>query len=96
MHERNQQAQFYSALSGELWIRLVLMLAYALAIKVGLMVVTVLAVVQFVFALLSGGPNPAIGQFCGACNLFMRQAWDFICFVSEDKPFPFQDWPGEN
>ncbi|MBB6523376.1 DUF4389 domain-containing protein [Pseudoteredinibacter isoporae] len=83
----------YSFLGAEIWIRLVFMVIYSITLKLALLVLGLVAVVQFFIALIQGQANSDIIKFSESCAQFVLQSWRFLTFVSEDKPFPFRDWP---
>lgn len=51
------------------------------------------AVIQFVFALVTEAHNPRLAAFGRSLGIYARQNADFLSFVTEEKPFPFSDWP---
>jgi hypothetical protein len=51
------------------------------------------AVIQFAFALIGDAPNARLASFGRSLGLYMQQNVEFLTFVTEDKPFPFSDWP---
>jgi len=53
----------------------------------------VVAVVQFAFALIGGAPNARLVSFGRSLGRYVQQNADFLSFVTEEKPFPFSDWP---
>ncbi|GAA6153203.1 DUF4389 domain-containing protein [Pseudoteredinibacter isoporae] len=85
--------QKYSLLGPEIWIRLAFMVVYAIVLKLVLLVLGIVAVVQFFIVLIQGQANTAMVEFSESCAQFVLQSWRFLTFVSEDKPFPFRDWP---
>lgn len=52
-----------------------------------------LCVIQVVFSLLTGGPNQRLVAFSGSLASYLFAICRFACFTSEQKPFPFSDWP---
>jgi hypothetical protein len=75
-----------------IWLRGLLMLLMAIAFQLAATLLCVLAVVQFVLALVSA-PNARLSQFGGSLGQYLRQIADFVNFASEKVPFPFSDWP---
>ena len=51
------------------------------------------AVVQFVFALLADAPNARLAAFGRNLGQYVRQNAEFLTFGTETMPFPFSDWP---
>src|SRR5690606_36175239 len=56
-------------------------------------VMWVVVIVQFLFALITGQDNVNLRQFGLALSTFIFQTLKFLTYNSEEKPFPFSDWP---
>lgn len=80
-------------LSPEHWIRVLFMLLFALLVQLAAAVMWVVVVVQFLFCLCSGQPQPRLAYFAQSLASFIYQCWQFLSYGSDDKPYPFQDWP---
>ncbi|MBR9912086.1 MAG: DUF4389 domain-containing protein [Gammaproteobacteria bacterium] len=83
-------------LSSAHWIRLLFMLLFALLVQVAAAVMWVVVVVQFLFNLLGGTSNIPLREFGHSLSVFIFQCWQFLNYNADDKPFPFQDWPGDS
>ncbi len=81
------------AASGEHWLRLAFMLLFAVIIQVAAAVMWVVVIVQFLFALFTGSDNENLRSFGHSLSVFIFRTWQFLSYNSEEKPFPFQDWP---
>lgn len=79
--------------SAKHWLRLVYMLLFAVLLYVASFVVWVLVVVQFLFSLFTGQDNIKIRQFASSLSAYIFHTLRFLTYTSEDKPFPFADWP---
>lgn len=79
--------------SSKHWIRLLFMILFALALQVASIVMTALVVVQFLFALITGNDNSQLRKFGDSLSIFIFDTLQFLIYNSEDKPFPFSDWP---
>ena len=79
--------------SGEHWLRLVYMLLFAVLLYVAGMVMGVVIVLQFLFALLTGGNNDNLRHFGQVLSLYIYDCLNFLTYNTEQKPFPFDDWP---
>jgi len=79
--------------SSKHWLRLVYMLLFAVFLQVALAVMWVLVVIQFLFALITGNDNGNLRNFGHSLSRFIFQAIQFLTYNSEEKPFPFADWP---
>lgn len=76
-----------------IWMRGLLMILMALAYQLAGTVLFFIAMIQFVLALISDGPNPRLATFGRSVGRFQSQIASFVSFASEDLPFPFADWP---
>lgn len=80
-------------LSSHHWLRLVYMLLFALALQVASLVMWALVVIQFLFALITGSDNINLRTFGSSLSAYIYSALQFLTYNSEDKPYPFADWP---
>ncbi len=76
-----------------IWVRGLYMLLIALIFHVVVMVMSVVAIIQFVLAVLSDVPNERLKSLGRNLGIYMRQITVFLTFASEEVPFPFSDWP---
>ncbi len=76
-----------------IWMRGLLMILMAMAFQLAATLLGLIAVVQFVLALVSDAPNERLSQFGKGLGQYLRHIADFVTFGSEDVPFPFSDWP---
>ena len=76
-----------------IWLRGMLMLLMAVAFHISGMLLAIGAIVQFVLAVLSDGPNTRLLAFGQRLGLYLSQIADFVSFATEEVPFPFGDWP---
>lgn len=83
-------------LSSKHWMRLVFMVLFAIFLYVASIVVSVVVVLQFVFSLVTGQDNLNIRQFGSSLSTYIYQTLKFLTYSSEEKPFPFADWPDAN
>lgn len=79
--------------SSKHWVRLLYMILFALALQLASIVMTALVVVQFLFALITGNDNAQLRQFGDSLSIFIFDTLQFLIYNSEEKPFPFADWP---
>lgn len=78
-----------------IWLRALLMLLMAVAFQLAATVLGALAVLQFVLALISA-PNERLRHFGHSLGRYLGQIASFASFASEEAPFPFNDWPGND
>lgn len=89
----DQQQLKSNLTSSRHWLRLLFMLLFALVLQVAAAVMWVIVVLLFLFALVTGQPNLRLRTFAGTLATFIYQCWQFLSYNSEEKPYPFQDWP---
>jgi hypothetical protein len=77
----------------ETWIRLLFVILFAFIYGVAEVVLFALIVLQFGFKLITGNRNESLLQFSAGLNRFFYQILQFITFNSDNKPFPFSNWP---
>ena len=76
------------------WMRLVYMILFGIVLYVmANAVVLVLAIVQFIFVLATGRPNGHLESFCASTSHYCHQVIRYLTYTSEDRPFPFDQWP---
>ncbi|MDO3386461.1 DUF4389 domain-containing protein [Gilvimarinus sp. SDUM040013] len=80
-------------LSANHWMRLVFMILFSVILYVAGIVMSILVVVQFVFALITGKDNPNLRQLGDSLSQFIYAALRFLTYNTDEKPFPFADWP---
>jgi len=77
----------------DIWIRLIYMFLFAMMLMVARMVIWVVAVLQFLLVLVAGEDNVNLRNLGQGVAKWSYQALLFLTFNSDDKPFPFSDWP---
>lgn len=82
--------------SSKHWLRLVFMLLFAAVLQLASLVMWVLVVVQFLFSLITGADNQHLRRFGHSLSTYIYDVLKFLCYSSEEKPFPFADWPSAN
>lgn len=76
------------------WIRIVFMIGYALLLYVVIVpVMFVIGLVQALFVIITGDDNEKLRGLGGALAEFVHQLLSFFTYNTEDKPFPFKDFP---
>ncbi|MDF3014585.1 MAG: glucose-phosphate thymidylyltransferase [Cellvibrio sp.] len=79
--------------SSKHWLRLVFMLLFAAVLQLASLVMWVLVAVQFIFSLVTGEDNQHLRRFGHSLSTYIYDVLKFLCYSSEEKPFPFADWP---
>lgn len=82
-----------SRTSQAFWLRIFYMLVIAILLYCAVSVLWLLLAVQLLVTLFSGEPSAQLARFNTSLGAFLSQAIAFLTFASEDKPFPFDDWP---
>ncbi|MCL6414521.1 DUF4389 domain-containing protein [Aestuariirhabdus sp. Z084] len=75
------------------WLRILFMLMFWVIMQVARLVVALVILVQLIFALITGSPNDNVLHFSKSLNCFIYQVLSFLTYNSDEKPFPFRDWP---
>ena len=77
-----------------IWMRLFFMVIFALVVYFVLVVlVGVLILAQALFAIITGAPNHNLRNFGAAIGQYIFQILNYLTFNSEEKPFPFSEFP---
>lgn len=77
----------------DLWIRLVYMLLFWVLSWLARAAVLVISLIQCVLALVNGETNANLRNLGQGIARWTEQNYLFLTFVSDEKPYPFQDWP---
>lgn len=80
-------------LSSKHWIRVLYMVFFAVCLQVARIVMWAVVAFQFLFMLITGKDNPKIRAFGQSLTDYIFQSLKFLTYNSEEKPFPFTDWP---
>jgi Domain of unknown function (DUF4389) len=75
------------------WLRLLFMVIYLVVNYVAQFIIWALAAVQFIFALLTGSANHNLLSFTRGLNAFCYQILQYATYNSQEKPYPFGNWP---
>ncbi len=78
------------------WLRILFMLLFWILLQLTRMVVVIVVLAQILFSLISGQANQNLLEFSASLNQFIYQNLQFLTYNSDDKPFPFADWPASN
>jgi hypothetical protein len=80
-------------LSADHWLRFVFMILFAIILSVAGYIMGALVLLQFFWALITGEANEKLKRFGSSLSQFIFQALRFLTYNTEEKPFPFADWP---
>jgi Domain of unknown function (DUF4389) len=80
-------------LSSTHWLRLIFMLLFAGLLQLAVLVMWFVVTLQFVFSLITGKDNSKLRELGYGLSTFIYQCLQFLSYNSDEKPFPFSDWP---
>ena len=89
----NNEAIKSNITSSKHWLRLIFMIIFAAILQVASLVMWILVIVQFICSLLTGQDNPNLRKFGHSLSIYIFDTLKFLSYASEEKPFPFADWP---
>jgi len=75
------------------WLRLLFMIIYGAILSLTSIVLTFVVVFQFLSVLFTRETQKNLLHFGASLAEYVRQIVAYLTFNSEDKPFPFGDWP---
>ncbi|WP_438952440.1 DUF4389 domain-containing protein [Porticoccus sp.] len=75
------------------WIRLLYMILFVILLVVARFVVLAIAILQFLVVLVTGEDNRNLRRLGRGTGQWICQAVLFLTYNSEEKPYPFADWP---
>lgn len=88
MNDSNSEAKYESILLRVLW-----MLVFLLVWQVAQFILGVLVLVQLIYRLIYGAPSASLMNFGDSLSQFLAQIGRFGSFHTDQKPWPFADWP---
>lgn len=77
------------------WIRGLFILLFAFIMGVAKVVTAAVVVIQFLFTVFSGETNDNLRHFGASLSRYTYQLMLYLTYNSDDKPFPFNPWPGD-
>lgn len=78
------------------WIRGLFMLLFGLCYSIAEIILFFISVFQFLHTLVTGSTQPRLLELGKHMSEYVYQIYLFLTFNSEDKPFPFGPWPGDD
>lgn len=75
------------------WKRGIFMLFFMLAFSFAHPLLYLLAIVQFLWLLLSGAPNEFLLRFGRSFSVWLADAARFLACATDEMPFPLKAWP---
>lgn len=74
-------------------LRVLWMVVFVVVWQVAQLVLAVVVLVQLAYRLCYGAPSLSMMQFGDSLSQFLAQTGRFGTFHTEQKPWPFADWP---
>ena len=75
------------------WVRIILMFAFAVVLYPVFLVLLVLMIAQMLFVIITGESNANLRSLGVALSVYIFQIVQFMSYVTDVKPFPFSDFP---
>lgn len=79
--------------STETWLRLLFMVLFAVISWITKLVLIAVVIFQFLVKLLTGDVNERALDLGGQLSSYIYQILNYLTFNTEERPFPFTDWP---
>ena len=79
--------------SSAMWLRILYMLVFYFVAKLAFMLVVLITILQAITKLVTGHIMESVVEFSQSLNSYILQIINFLTFHTEEKPFPFSDWP---
>lgn len=80
--------------AGNQWVRLLYMVFFCACLYVASLVVPIIVIAQFLFALITGTDNEQLRRFSWSLTLYIKETLLYLTYNSDHKTFPFDEWPG--
>lgn len=74
-------------------LRVFWMLLFVLVWHVAELILGVVVVIQLIYRIIYGAPSGSLLAFGDSLSQFLAQIGRFGTFNTEEKPWPFADWP---
>lgn len=79
--------------SDSFWVRTGYMVMFGLIYGIADIFVFGTAILQWGHSLFTGQSNKRLSDFASSLSQYLQSIVAFLGFSSEEKPFPFADWP---
>ncbi len=94
MTEETPQETRKSIMAQSTWLRGFFMLLFAVAYGIAELLLGITAVFQFLYLLVTGKTVERLLIFGENLGRYFYQIIRYLTFNTEERPFPFSDWPG--
>ena len=89
---RNEELK-HNLTSGGQWLRLLFMVLFYFLLQIAGLVMLAVVALQFLFAIITGGANGNLRRLGDQIASYIYQTLQFLIYNTEEKPFPFSEWP---
>lgn len=96
IEEKSPESPPESSSRKETWIRLLYVFLFMILYGIAEVVLGVIVIVQFGFKLITLETNKNLLDFSIGLNKYIYGILQFMTFNSDEKPYPFSDWPGSS
>ncbi len=79
--------------AGTTWVRALYILLFVALYGVAEVVVGAVVLFQFGSTLITGAPNHRLQGFSAALAAYIYQLLQYLCYNSDERPYPFAPWP---
>jgi len=83
-------------LSADFWLGLVYLIFFCVVWQVVEILLWLLVIAQVGCRLFGGGNNPQLAGWGNSLSQYVWQTGRFVSGASEQKPWPFMEWPAAN
>ena len=88
------QTEFKKTVTSDaFWLSTAYIVLFLLVARVLDVLLFGLTLIQWLFRLLTGENNEFLIRFCASMGIYYQQVTHYLTGCSEDKPFPFREWP---
>lgn len=76
------------------WLRLLYTIVFAVLWQLAELVLAAVVVIQFLWNLFTGTPNPGLREFGHRLGAWLAEVVRYVTFASDSRPWPFgRPWP---
>jgi len=83
-----------SVTSDAFWLKTLYLIGFFIVYRVLDLVILVIGAAQWLFRLFTGDVNAELASFGASLGQYINQIIQYLSGASDDKPYPFKDWPG--
>jgi hypothetical protein len=76
------------------WMRGFYIILFAFIYSIAEVVLAAVVLFQFLTTLFTGNKNERLLEFGNNLSSFIYQILKYLTYNSDDKPYPFDEWPG--